>query len=303
MNSLELINKLYKPYKIEKCGKCTIIYSTSGNYVIKEKTGDIKKTYSYLKSRGFNYYPSLVDDTKEDINIFEYKENLDYPKEQRASDLIDTIINLHQSTIHYKEVRQGTFKSIYEKIESNLNYYQNYYDEFSKIFEKEVFMSPSHYLFMRNISKLFNQINFCKSRLDIWYENVKDLKQYKVCQVHNNLRLSHFLKGERNVLISWDKSLIDSPVIDLYILYKNEALNLEFKNLFDKYLNSNIIDENEKELLFILICMPVDMDFMDEEINSCISVGNSFDYIFKTEELIKPYYSGTNNDEDDNFNN
>ena len=37
MNSLDLITKLYKPYRITKKGKCTIINSMDGDFVIKEK--------------------------------------------------------------------------------------------------------------------------------------------------------------------------------------------------------------------------------------------------------------------------
>lgn len=303
MNNLELINKLYKPYKITKKGKCTIITSTSGKLAIKKSEKNMKELYKYLDSRGFFCFPKLID-KKNDLNIFEYRESFDYPKEQKASDLIETLVNLHSKTLFTKEVRENTYKRIWETIDSNLNYYKNLYTNLAKDFEKEVFMSPSHYLFLRNISKLFNQIEFCKSRLNSWYDKVKDLKNYKVCLVHNNLNLEHFIKdSENNYFISWDKSTIDSPVMDLYYLYKNESLNLDFKNLIDKYLNSNIIDENEKELFFILICMPVDVEFVSSEIDSCIKVEEALDYIFKTEELVRPYYTLNNKNENNDFNN
>ena len=56
MNSLDLITKLYKPYKITKKGKCTIIYSMEGNFVIKENS-NIKDIYKYLDSRQFYNHP------------------------------------------------------------------------------------------------------------------------------------------------------------------------------------------------------------------------------------------------------
>lgn len=302
MNNLELINKLYKPYKITKKGKCTIITSTSGKFAIKETKNDIKKIYKYLDSRGFTNFPKMID-KKNNLNIFEYKDAFDYPKEQKASDLIDTLINLHSKTIFTKEVRENTYKRIWESIDSNLNYYKDLYTTLTLEFEKEVFMSPSHYLFLRNVSKLFSQIEFCRSKLNNWYENVKKLKNYKVCTVHNNLCLDHYIKDDKGYFISWDKSYIDSPVMDLYSFYKNEALNLDFKNLIDKYFNSNIIDENEKELFFILICMPVDISFEIAEIDSCINLEEALDYVFKTEELVRPYYSLNNEDENNDFNN
>ena len=44
----------------------------------------------------------------------------------------------------------------------------------------------------------------------------------RVCVVHNNLKDEHLLKNDKNYLISWDKYLIDTPVLDLYRFFQNE---------------------------------------------------------------------------------
>ena len=204
--------------------------------------------------------------------------------------MLDIIIDLHSKTMFTKEVREGAYKRIYEILESNILYYKDKYNRMIEDIEKEVFLSPSKYLFLRNSSILFNQINFCYDKLKIWYKNVKNLRSCKVCQVHNNLRLEHFINDKKFYLISWDKSNIDSPVIDIYNFYKNEALNLEFNSLLNKYFNSNIIDQNDKDLLLIMICMPIDINFEKTEIDSCKGIERAFDYVYKTEELVRPYY-------------
>lgn len=104
MNSLELINKLYKPYRITKVGECTIIESMDGKFVVKKKgEKDEKELFDYLKNRGFINFPSIVDDSRSDVNIYEYVENSDYFKEQKAIDMIRVVSNLHTKTNYTKE--------------------------------------------------------------------------------------------------------------------------------------------------------------------------------------------------------
>lgn len=292
MNSLELVNELYKPYKITRKGLSTIIECMDGKFVVKpKKDKDIKSLFSYLKNCSFENFPNLIDDTRSDIDIFEYVEEIPLPKEQKSTNLIQTVAKLHNKTSFQKEVSEDKYKSIYEDIEGNLNYYQDIYDKMVMEIESHIFMSPSEYLFIRNSSKLSNQIAFCKNKLDAWYESVKNKKTTRVSLIHNNLSLDHFIKGNRDCLISWNASKIDSPVLDIYKLYENEALTLEFSSLLKEYLTLSNLDQEDRELLFILLCLPRKFDLSSSEFASCASLGKSLDYVYKTENLVRPYYS------------
>ena len=151
-------------------------------------------------------------------------------------------------------------------------------------------MSPSEYLFIRNSSKLMNQIQFCESKLDEWYDVVKDKRETRVSVVHNNLSLDHYIKGSEEALISWDHAIEDSPILDIYNFYQKEALNLEFGTILKEYFKNSSISVDEKQLLFILLCMPKDIEFDDNEFSSCKSISQFLDYVFKTEYLVRPYY-------------
>lgn len=292
MNSLELINKLYKPYRITKLGSSTVIESMDGKFVVKPKRDkNIKELFNYLKHRDFTYIPKIIDDTRDDINIYEYIEDVTYPKEQKAIDMIKVVASLHNKTSYTKEVREDKYKEIYDNIKDNLEYYKNTYKNYVLKIEERIFMSPSEYLFIRNSSKLMNQIAFCEIKLDDWYEKVKDKRDTRVSVVHNNLSLDHYLKGREEALISWDSSIIDSPILDIYNFYKKEALDIEFSSILKEYLKNTHLEENEQELLFILICMPRDIEFTEDEFRSCQSIGASLDYVFKTEYLVRPYYA------------
>ena len=47
----------------------------------------------------------------------------------------------------------------------------------------------------------------------------------------------------------------------------------------------------KKKLLFILITLPPEIKNADSEFLKCKENNKVIDYIFKTEELIRPYYS------------
>ena len=290
-NYINSVKEIYKINKYTYKGNAIILESNDTNLVIKERKKDLNKLFNYLKSRNFDNFPKLIDDSRSNIDIYEYIEDTSYPKEQRASDLIDLVSNLHNKTSYYKDVTEDNYKEIYENIKNNLDYYSYTYEKYFDDFFKEIYHSPSKYLFMRNYSKINANINFCKKELDNWYDLVKNLKRSRVSIVHNNLELDHYLKKDKGYLISWDKSIIDTPILDLVNLYKKECLNVNFDNLFQSYLRSFNLNEEELKLFLLLISLPPEIKFLDNEFKSCIDLRNKLDYIYKTENLIRPYYS------------
>ena len=301
-NYINDIKKLYNVNKYIYKGKSIILESDNTNLVIKERKKDLKNIFNYLKSRNFNNFPNLINDSRDDIDVFEYIEDISYPKEQRASDLIELVSSLHNKTSYYKDVTEDNYKEIYENIKSNLEYYSYTYEKYFDTFFKEIYISPSKYLFMRNYSKITSNIKFCKEKLDEWYDLVKNIKKSRVSVVHNNLELDHYLKKDKGYLISWDNYIIDTPILDLVKLYKTEYLNVNFDNLFQSYLRSFNLNEEELKLFLILISIPPEIKFEKNEFNSCVTLRKQLDYIYKTEELIRPYYSKNEKEKQSNFN-
>ena len=159
--TLEILKSIYKPYKYTIKGKATILETMTGEYIIKEKDKDLKDLYNYLESRGFIFFPSLIDASRSDVNVFEYVTDSKRPEPQKLDDLMDTIASLHNKTSYFKEVSEDHFKKIYEDVKSNLLYQDNYYNTLFDIHINDIYMSPSVYLFMRII--LIMLINFLMS--------------------------------------------------------------------------------------------------------------------------------------------
>lgn len=291
-NTLETLKEIYKPYKITYQNSVIILNTTSGDIVIKKKSDkDIKELYSYLISRNFTNFPKIEDNNRSDYIVYEYLSSVNMPIEQKAYDLVNVLSNLHNSTTYYKTITKDDFKIIFDKIKENIIYLTNYYEEFYETIKKEVYMTPSHYLIMRNISKIFSCLTFCQSELDNWYNLVKEDTKKRVCLIHNNLSLDHFLKNEKDYLISWENSRIDTPIIDLVGFYKKEYFNIHFSSFLEKYLEKVNLNEDELKLFFILISIPPKLELNDTEFKNCEIARINLDYLTLTEELVRPYYT------------
>ncbi len=291
-NSLEVLKSIYKPLKYTLKGKVTILETTSGDYIVKEKKQDIRSLYKYLESRGFYNFPKLIDDSRKEVNVYEMIEEDPTPKEQKMNDLIDTVSNLHNKTSYYKEVTEDKYQTIYDDIESNLMYLKDLYNNYFDIYLPKEYLSPSEYLLMRNISKIFDNLDFCQDKLDSWYSLVKEEKKQRVSIIHNNLNVTHLIRNKENYLISWDNYKIDTPILDIVKLYHNEFFNYDFEPILNNYFKDFSLTKEEKELLFLLIAIPPEIK-MDEtdEMKKTNNVREKLDYVFKTEKLLRPYYS------------
>lgn len=136
-------------------------------------------------------------------------------------DMIDLVASsFNNKTTYYKEVTEDKYKEIYENLKDNIIYTENYYNFLYESLLEEIYPSPSHYLLMRNIYKIFQSLDFCYQELDDWFEHAKEDLKTRVAYIHNNLETDHFIKNTKEYLISWEKSKIDSPILVLMAFIK-----------------------------------------------------------------------------------
>ena len=296
MNKLKSLKALYKPFRYTIKGNCTILETTSGNFVVKKKpkNKDIPSIFNYLKSRNFTYFPEVYNYDRDDNYVYEFVEDA-YPiNPSKSEDLITLVALLHSKTSYNKEVSEEVYKEIYENIKNNILYLKDYYLKYYELFLKSIYMSPSEYEFIRNYSKINAALLFSENELDDWYSIVKEKKNERISLIHNNLSLDHYLRSDdKDYLISWDKAKFDTPILDLVKLYQNNFWELEFSTIYKKYLEITSLSVSEQKLFFILISLVPEIDFDKKlsEFNICKNMRKKLDYIYKTEEFLKPYYA------------
>ena len=273
-----------KTTNYEKKGHVIIINSNKGKLVLKKiKNADI---YNYLDSRSFNYYPNNIIDSE--YNIMQYVLDVKMPKDQKMLDLINLVSLLHNKTTYYKNVDIDCYKKIYEDLKNDIDYLFNYYNDLATSIESRQYFNPSEYLLITNISIIFSALNYCFNELDKWYELVKDKNIRRYVVIHNNLSLDHFIKNKNSYLLSWDNAKIDSPIYDIYKLYKKYAFEFDFKDLLAKYEKNYPLLEEEKNLFYILISLPDKIELTSNIYSDCIKIEQLIDYLYKTEKIVSP---------------
>lgn len=279
-----------KPKKYTKNKNIYEIETENGKYILKLNNSD-HKIFEYLKTRNFDYFPYKINTENEKYELTRYILQYEIPEEQKILDLIELVSLLHNKTTHYKEVTKDAYKEIYEDLNNNINHLYAYYTDLITMIENKIFMSPSEYLIARNISKIYASLNFSHELLEKWYNSVKEKKKERLVVLHNNLDLSHFIVSDKNYLTSWNKSKIGIPIFDIYKLYLNHGLDMDFNEIFKKYEKNYPLYDDERTLFFILISIPPKIELNKTEYENTKSASKKIDYIYKTEQFISPYNS------------
>lgn len=272
--------------RIEKRGNI-VIYDNE--YVLKEEK-DLTDLENYLKGRDYHgFIPILArEDNK---NKYPYLKDYSLDKNQLALDVASSLALLHNKTSYNKEVTEDKHKKIYDDILGYINYLEEKYLNITHEIEYQDFPSPSEILYLSNYTKLNDCLGFCKRELESWYSLIKDKKKERLALVHGNIRLNHAIYNNQLYLSSWRNSHFESPIVDIIDFYHQEWNNIEFSSFLDKYYDKCNLLPEEKKLLLINISLPIEYQFSKDEMQNVVSIRKFFDYIYKTEELIRPYYT------------
>lgn len=279
MNSiLDRLN--INPEKIKLKNKVKIITSNDDSYIVKDNNKQKKDVYKYLENRNFLYFPKVYTDVDENYEVTRYIDEIDVSREQKLIDMIYLLTLLHNKTTFYKEINLDEIKNIYESNIDYFNYLKIYYEDINKVIENEIYMSPSNYLLIRNITNIYSIINIGYEYTNKWYETIKNKKTIRYVLNHNNLNTNHFLEDNNNMyFISWDKSDFGYNVNDIYNLYLNNYQNIELSTILNLYMSKYKLEEYEYYYLIMQLCNIDRIDFSLKESIKIRNIYNMLDYI------------------------
>jgi len=260
----------------------------NNEYVIKKRQGNILDTYNYLLSRSFDYFPELIKDNGKEI-YYKYISDINEPNEQKIIDLMNLLSLLHSKTTIYKEIDLDTYKLIYENINTQIIDLYNYYNNLMDHIDTVVYMSPVDYLVARNITNIYNMLEYAKTNINKWYKLIENKRKVRVVTIHNNASLEHYVKNDKSYLISWDNSTVDMPIYDIINVYKKHYLDFDFGSILKVYFNKYPFTSEEITLFLTIIAIPDKIRYYDSQYQMVIVVRRMLDYIYKTMNLIIEY--------------
>lgn len=277
-----------KVNKITIKGKVKILDTMDKKIVIKSKNKDMSSLFNYLSERGLENFP-LIE--KEESNLINYKyyDEVSSFNTNYDEDFIKLIADTHYKTTYYKDVSRKKYKNIYNTLIGNIDYLKDYYDTLIKKIDVEEYTSPSGYLLLRNYSIINSSLFYVERELNSWYNLVKDKTKERVTIVHNNLKRNNLLKSDKLLLTGWENYMVDTPILDIYKLYKNEYKVMNFISLFKVYNDTFKLTKEEEKLFFIMISIPKVIKLNSSEIDNINEVKNVLDYMYRTNKFIKNY--------------
>lgn len=255
-----------------------IIESKNQKYTIKVKTNNNNKIYDYLKSRGFTDFLNCKD-YNDRYEVYPYIEEKEISNEDKAIDLIYSLSFLHNTTTTYKNIDLDKVKEIYEETKKELEYLYYYYQDLQDYIESKVYMAPAEYLLIRNMSNIYILINFSRHMLEKWYKEISNQKKERQVLLHNNLSLDHFLVGDKNYLISWNKCNKGNVIYDFLKFYQTEYSRLEMSSLFEIYQSKYKYTKSEYFLFLSLLSKPYKVEFKKSNYINTVEVKKLITYL------------------------
>jgi len=266
---------------IRYLGNVRIITTDNGKFIYKKNKKKNRNVYNYLISKNFSYFPKVYSDIDSDIEISEYIDDIVLDNSIKLEDLFNLVTLLHSKTVHYRTVDLDVVKKIYEDYKDRFEYLYSYYVNIEKMIEEEIYMSPSNYYFILNISKLFTVLEFGNKMLEDWYQHITNQKTLRFVLAHHNLSYDHLLKNTNSYLISWDLADFDFISSDLVSIFKNNYKEIEIETILNLYNSKYQLRDYEYELFMANICLLKQINFNSLESKKIVDVINMNDYVFK----------------------
>ena len=272
--------------KIEYRGKLKYVTLDGRKFVIKEKKRyDIDKVYQYLEDHGINHFIKPCEIREKEL-VFPYIESSLLEKEEKAERLIYVLSLWQNKTTIYKKLDMDLIKENYEEKKRRIAYLFSYYHDLQDAIETHVYMAPSEYLFIRNVSMIYSSLFYASHFLEEWYQEVQKNKNMRFTYCHGKCELSHFSGGQEGCFISLEKAHLGYVWEDFLFFYQKHLQELDMISLYHFYQHKYPYRKEEKLFFFFVLSLPPKIDLYPNSFQKCQELVSFYDEIKLTEEFL-----------------
>ena len=280
------MNEVFKGYflsinSIKKINDYYIVDDGTNKFLIKIKNTDIVYLYDYFSSIGFDYYLPLIDVYNGVYEIYPFYEDIP-DNDLKAKEEIKALAFLHSKSYYVEKKNDHNVKDLYEKIKTEINdVFQFYLNLQDKIDEMD-YLLPQYYYLVANISSIYDLLKKGLYYLEKWYEKNNGVVRKSFLILNNSF--NNFINGKKKYFIDFKNCRKDLVILDFLDYYKNNIfdINMNMNMIFKEYNNLFKLEENEKYLLFALICVSEKIVFLNDSYGDTIMVNNILNYTFKS---------------------
>ena len=262
-----------------------IDYDDDKVLIKRKKRYDIDKIYKYLDDHNIKNYLKPFKITDKNL-YFNYLNKKLLDNDEVAKHLIYALSDLQNKTTIYKEIDKDKLKEEYDTFNSRISYLEEYYFTMQDMIENKVYMAPSEYLFIRNVSIIYSALNYSKNLVDNWYKIMKDKNRERYVYAHGKCELSHFITADNDYFISLEKAHLERPPFDFINFFKKNYNETDMISNFRLYQHRYHYKEEEYLYLLINITIPEKIDIYPSNLTKCLELTNFFDRLKLTSEFI-----------------
>ena len=273
------------PKAYKKLNNVYVIDDGNKKYVFKLDTNNYD-IYKYLVSRDFLFFPENYSYIDDDFDLSLYIDGLNISDVQKINDYIKIIAILHHKTSYNRQIDLDEIKEKYESFSNQVNNLRKYYLALNEEMEHELFLSPSKYLLLRNISLIYQILDNIENIINDVYSSIKNEKSMRFSLIHNNTDLEHLIINKENYLISWDKAYFDSPIIEINSIFRKYYEKIDLADLLKIYENINKLTILEKKILLIYLGIPKEITMTNDIYLDTKIINNELKYLNKVYELL-----------------
>lgn len=261
-----------------------VIETSEGKFFMIPKS-DSKKTFHYLETKKFPFFLPLETLYRETYEIYRYIDD-DTDIHDKAIDLVHILSLLHIKTTTYQEVALDNVKKIYEDILKQLDLLFQFYQELVEQIMSHIYMAPDEYLFIRNSSVFYQNLEQSRQYLEMWYQKKKNSSKERVVFLHGSPCLDTFIGGNNPCFMDWKFSHKGYVIYDFLYFYKKNVQRLEMQSLFQIYQSKYPFLEEEKYLFYCLILLDEKIEFTFNHYENTVLVQERVSYALKTKQFI-----------------
>ena len=279
-----------------------IEYLDNKKIVIKNKKRyDMEDVYKYLDDHNFFNYLKPQKITTDKL-YFCYLPKINLDNDEIAKRLIYVLSILQNKTTIYKEIDKDKIKEEYDSYKEKINYLENYYLTLQDVVENKVYMAPSEYFFIRNVSIIYMALNYARNILEQWYKTIKTKKTERLVYCHGKLELSHFLANDDGYFISLEKAHLGGVWEDFLNFYHKNYQDTDMRSNFKFYQHKYQYKEEELLYLILNLVIPDKIDIYPSSLNKCSELVTFFDKLKLTSDFLLQNEKNNHHDKQNKFN-
>lgn len=215
------------------------------------------------------------------------EEDIVVMKDLKLKFFLSSLAQLHNKSFYTIKVNGSFFDETYDFIANKIDTITKYIDEYMSKIERLDYKSPSQWLFLLNYPIYISALDKANKHLESFRDKTENKNSVRMALTYNSFDYKHVILKQEKIL-GIENVELTSPVYDVFYTFMSlNEMSVDIKMYYEKYFNSFILDEYEKDWLLSLLYIPYINNLSFEEVNNIREVTNSLNYIRNCEDIAK----------------